>query len=81
MRNIEKRLQEIERKIGTKERKPLLWITPDTTFDEAKADYEKQTGKGISKADFERVIPSLPKTVFTIVTREGTTENSWINNY
>lgn len=78
MSSFHKRLERLERLFET-EPGPALSIMPDTTFAEAKADYEAKTGQHVTDEEFEKILPTCYLVVFTIVTSEGEERNPWVH--
>jgi hypothetical protein len=78
--NLEKRIAELEKQIPP-EQGPTLVILPDTTIEEAQADYQTRTGTEVSIEEFSRLLATLPLVVVTIHEAGGASTNPWIGTF
>ena len=78
--NLEKRIADLERQT-TPDNRPTLVILPDTTIEEAQADYEKRTGAPVTREEFPRLLGTLPLVIVTVHTAGGASTNPWIGTY
>jgi hypothetical protein len=53
----------------------------DTTFEEARQQYEEKTGQAITDEAFRKKLPELSKFIIEEVSNEGTRSNEWIEAY
>jgi hypothetical protein len=79
MNEIERHLEELERKAAPDERQPVLVILPETTKEEAKAGLEKQIGRTMTRKEFEKMWPSALRVVVAIHMEDEILENPWIS--
>lgn len=77
MRPIERRLKQIEKQVNTEEKLPYIFISPDSTFGEVKADFEAKTRRTLSTDEFKALLPRIPKVVWEIVTHGGVRRCEW----
>lgn len=80
MRALSDRLTELEERLIPHDTVTLL-IMPRTTEDQAREQWERQTGKMIGEEEFRRLLPGLSKIIVGIRSNEGTEECSWIRLY
>lgn len=81
MSTIEQRLEDLERK-SAPGFVSCLWICHDTTFEQAKAQFEERYKRQVTDDEFKAALPNIPKFIWDNIVGPGETrENPWIGEY
>ena len=80
MKNLENRLRELEDLIKA-DNEQWLVLMPDTTYAEAKSNYEQRIARNLTDWQFEEALSKINLVILKIVNSAGERSCQWIREY